>query len=105
MNKNLKFGYSFLGRFAIVKLNAKLSHNGDYALSARFPELTITENGHYGYRIEGCLTESEFISFRERLAYDLLESKIETMQAEQRELLGIYPDRYYELSGEDLLPY
>jgi hypothetical protein len=85
-----------------VKLNAKLSHNGDYALSARFPELTITENGHYGYRIEGCLLSSEFDSFREKLAYDLLQCKIETMQAEQRELLGIYPSSF-EL--EDLLPY
>ena len=102
MNKNLKFGYFILGKFTLVKLNAKLSHNGDYALSARFPELTITENGHYGYRIEGCLTESEFISFRERLAYDLLQCKIETMQAKQRELLGIYPSSF-EL--EDLLPY
>jgi hypothetical protein len=104
MNSNLKFGYSILGRFTLVKLNAKLSHNGNYALSARFPELTFTENGRFGYRIEGCLTESEFYSFREKLAYDLLQSKIETMQEKQKELLGIYPDRY-ELSGEDLLPY
>ena len=104
MNKNLKFGYSFLGRFAIVKLNAKLSKDGCYALSTRFPELSFINNGRNGYRIEGCLLDSEFSSFREKLAYDLLQSKIETMQAEQRELLGIYPDRY-ELSGEDLLPY
>jgi hypothetical protein len=85
-----------------VKLNAKLSHNGDYALSARFPELTFTENGRFGYRIEGCLTESEFNSFRDKLAYDLLQSKIETMQEKQKELLGIYPSSF-EL--EDLLPY
>jgi len=94
MNKDLKFGYSFLGRFAIVKLNAKLSKDGYYALSTRFPELTLTNNGRNGYRIEGCLLDSEFSSFREKLAYDLLQSKIETMQAEQKELLGIYPSSF-----------
>ena len=102
MNKNLKFGYSFLGRFAIVKLNAKLSKDGYYALSTRFPELTLTYNGRNGYRSEGCLLSSEFNSFRDKLAYDLLQSKIETMQEKQKELLGIYPSSF-EL--EDLLPY
>jgi hypothetical protein len=102
MNKNLKFGYSFLGRFAIVKLNAKLSKDGYYALSTRFPELSFINNGRNGYRIEGCLLDSEFSSFREKLAYDLLQSKIETMQEKQKELLGIYPSSF-EL--EDLLPY
>ena len=94
MNKNLKFGYSFLGRFAIVKLNAKLSKDGYYALSTRFPELTLTYNGRNGYRIEGCLLSSEFNSFRDKLAYDLLQSKIETMQEKQKELLGIYPSSF-----------
>ena len=102
MNKNLKFGYSFLGRFAIVKLNAKLSKDGYYALSTRFPELTLTYNGRNGYRIEGCLLSSELNSFRDKRAYDLLQSKIETMQEKQKELLGIYPSSF-EL--EDLLPY
>jgi len=102
MNKDLKFGYSFIGRHAIVKLNAKLSKDGYYALSTRFPELSLTYNGRNGYRIEGCLLKSEFDSFRDKLAYDLLQSKIETMQAKQRELLGIYPSSF-EL--EDLLPY
>jgi len=94
MNKDLKFGYSFIGRHAIVKLNAKLSKDGYYALSTRFPELSFINNGRNGYRIEGCLLDSEFSSFREKLAYDLLQSKIETMQAEQKELLGIYPSSF-----------
>jgi hypothetical protein len=102
MNKNLKFGYSFLGRFALVKLNAKLSKDGYYALSTRFPELSFMNNGRNGYRIEGCLLNSELESFREKLAYDLLQSKIETMQQKQKILLGIYPSAF-EL--EDLLPY
>jgi hypothetical protein len=102
MNKDLKFGYSFIGRHAIVKLNAKLSKDGYYALSTRFPELSLTYNGRNGYRIEGCLLSSEFDSFRDKLAYDLLQSKIETMQTKQKELLGIYPSSF-EL--EDLLPY
>ena len=79
MNRDIKFGYSFLGYHTLIKLNVKFTSTQAGKLNEQYPTLVICQNHRTdkcGFRIEGCLTYKEFDSFRYNLQLALIDYKI-----------------------------
>ena len=83
MNKTLKFGYDFLGSYALVKLNVKLTDNEIGILDHVYhKELKFISNRDGLTRIEGVLPADTLHGFIKDLKVATLRSKIEMMTAE-----------------------
>jgi hypothetical protein len=79
MNRDIKFGYSFLGYHTLIKLNVKFTSTQAGKLNEQHPTLVICQNHRSdmcGFRIEGCLNYQEFESFRYNLQLALIDYKI-----------------------------
>lgn len=87
----MKFGITFLGKHAIIKMNAKLTSQERKLLREKFEELNIYEIGANLTRIEGCMdkdTYSDEFRFDYRLAIQrskivYMEKHLEDMQKEK----------------------
>ena len=83
MNKTLKFGYDFLGSYALVKLNVKLTDNEIGILDYVYhKELKFISNRDGLTRIEGVLPADTLHGFIKDLKVATLRSKIEMMNDE-----------------------
>lgn len=82
MNRDIKFGYSFLGYHTLIKLNVKFTREQAGKLNEQYPTLVICQNHRSdmcGFRIEGCLNYLEFDSFRKNLQLALVDYKIKSL--------------------------
>lgn len=83
MNKTLKFGYDFLGAYALVKLNVKLTDTQVAYLDYLYhKELKFISNRDGLTRIEGVLNADTLHRFIKYLKCAILRSKIEMMTEE-----------------------
>lgn len=80
----MHFGITFLGRFACIKLNTKISSDDIDMLRDAYPELDIFPIGEKGLvRIEGVLPADIYMqSFKPELKIVLLKAKAYRMLAE-----------------------
>ena len=76
MNKRTFYGYTFFGMHTLARLNVKLLDFQVKDLIAEFPNMSMTDVGRYGYRIEFCMLNHEVFSFKMRLANMLIDKKI-----------------------------
>jgi hypothetical protein len=88
MNKNLSFGYSHLGFHTLIKLNVKITSAAAELLTQTYNVWT-TDNGKFGYRIEGCLTSNKVYAFRQSLSLAILDYKIEQLVSKKLDILGV----------------
>ena len=82
MNREIKFGYSFLGYHTLVKLNVKFTIEQAGKLNEQHSALVITRTGRESenkFRIEGCLKYPEAIEFRNNLSVALIDYKIKQL--------------------------
>jgi hypothetical protein len=96
MKKFNVFGYTVLGRMILVKLNAKIMNDHKAYLENKYPNLYIADNGKFGFKIEGCLTSSEFYGFTQDLKVAIIDYKIAQLYDERNDILG------YDVTEADL---
>jgi hypothetical protein len=89
MKKFNSFGYYVVGNMVVVKLNAKITSAMADMLSLRYTNLVTDYNGKFGFKIEGCLTYSEFWSFKQSLKLAIIDYKIEKLTSEKLHILGV----------------
>lgn len=76
MNKTMKFGYSDIGKYTVVKLNVKLDPSQIDVLKEIYKDwLSFEDNGFAGVRIEGVLPNDSMKLFVNR---DLKRAKLVT---------------------------
>jgi hypothetical protein len=88
MNKNLSFGYSHLGFHTLIKLNVKITHAAAELLRQTY-DVWTTDNGKFGYRIEGCLTSDKAWLFKQSLQLAIIDYKIEQLTHKKLTVLGV----------------
>jgi hypothetical protein len=96
MKKFNVFGYTVLGKMVLVKLNAKINSDWQALLTNKYPNLLIQNNGKFGFKIEGCLTFSEFYGFTKDLKVAIIDYKISKLYDERNDILG------YDVTEADL---
>jgi uncharacterized protein Veg len=82
MNREIKFGYSYLGYYTLVKLNVKFTKEQAGKLNEQYPTLLICRNkkdDECSFRIEGCLKYAESIGFKNNLSIALIDYKIKQL--------------------------
>lgn len=73
MNRDVKFGCSIVGNYAVVKLNIKLDYTQIDKLKRIYNTLSFIDNGKFGCRIEGVL----LLELKQRFfGYDLKRAKL-----------------------------
>jgi hypothetical protein len=88
MNKNLSFGYSHLGFYTLIKLNAKITSAAAELLTQTYGVWT-NDNGKFGYRIEGCLTSDKVWDFKQSLQLAIIDYKVEQLTSRKLTILGV----------------
>jgi hypothetical protein len=88
MNKTVNFGYHSFALGYVVKLNVKLRKVDAEQLRASYPNVATIDNGKYGYRLEGYLSDPEMAKFHGNLQMMKLDYKIEAMMDKKAEMLG-----------------
>lgn len=82
MNKDIKFGFSVIGRYTVIKVNCKLSDNQVDKLREIYKDwLTLTDHAR-GIRVEGVLPEGCVQDFYVELRKAILISKVSKLNAE-----------------------
>lgn len=83
MNKDIKFGFSVIGNYAVIKVNCKLSDYQVNKLRGIYKDwLTIIDNGDRGFRVEGVLPQDCVQDFYVELRKAILISKVSKLNAE-----------------------
>ena len=88
MNKTVNFGYHLFALGFVVKLNVKLRKVDAEQLRASYPNVATIDNGKYGYRLEGYLSDSEMPKFHGNLQMMKLDYRIEAIMEKKAEMLG-----------------
>lgn len=83
MNKDIKFGFSVIGCYVVIKVNCKLSDNQVDKLRGIYKDwLNIIYNGDRGIRVEGVLPRDCVQDFHVELRKAILISKVSKLNAE-----------------------
>ena len=88
MNKTVNFGYHSFALGYVVKLNVKIRTVDAEQVRASYPNIAAIDNGKYGYRLEGYLSDLEMPKFHGNLQMMKLDYKIEAMIDKKAEMLS-----------------
>lgn len=88
MNKTVNFGYHSFALGFVVKLNVKIRTVDAQQVKKSYPNIAAIDNGKYGYRLEGYLSNIEMPKFHDSLQMMKLDYKIETMMNTKAEMLS-----------------
>ena len=89
MNKTVNFGYHSFALGYVVKLNVKIRKIDAEQIRASYLNIAAIDNGKYGYRLEGYLSDLEMPKFHNGLQMMKLDYKIEAMMNTKAEMLSI----------------